>query len=96
LIDVGLGRKEEALREGQRALELVRADKDLVLARIATKYLAIIAAWAGETDLACDQLDLIVREPSNVSYGQLKLIPFWDPLRGNPRFEQIVTSLAPK
>jgi hypothetical protein len=30
------------------------------------------------------------------SYGQLKLMPFWDPLRGDPRFEKIVASLAPK
>jgi len=31
-----------------------------------------------------------------VTHGQLKLLPFWDPLRGDPRFEKIVNSLAPK
>jgi hypothetical protein len=39
---------------------------------------------------------MAIRSPSTVSYGQLKLLPFWDPLRGDPRFEKIVASLAPK
>ena len=59
------------------------------------KYLAMIAAWIGDNDLACEQLAIAIRPPSNLSYGQLKLMPFWDPLRGDPRFEQIVASLAP-
>ena len=96
LIDAALGNKEQALSEGARAVELARAEKDTVFAATTIKYLAMIAGWVGDKDQACDQLDLIVREPSNVSYGQLKLIPFWDPLRGNPRFEKIVASLAPK
>src|SRR5262249_36020449 len=54
------------------------------------------AAWAGERDLACQQLAIAVRPPGTVSYGQLKLLPWWDPLRGDPRFEQIVASLAPQ
>jgi hypothetical protein len=37
-----------------------------------------------------------MRLPSPLSYGQLKLLPFWDPLRGDPRFEKIVASLEPK
>jgi hypothetical protein len=60
------------------------------------KYLAMIAAWIGEKDLACEQLAVAIRRPSNLSYGQLKLMPFWDPLRGDPRFEKIIASLAPK
>jgi len=54
------------------------------------RYLAIIAAWVGDKDLACEQLASIIRRPSNVGYGQLKLLPFWDPLRGDPRFEKLV------
>jgi hypothetical protein len=50
----------------------------------------------GEKDLACEQLAKVVSLPGTVSYGQLKLLPYWDPLRGDPRFEQIVNSLAPK
>jgi serine/threonine protein kinase/tetratricopeptide (TPR) repeat protein len=96
LIDAGLGRKEEALREGRRAVELVPVEKDALVGPTMIKYLALIAAWVGDTDLACEQLAIAVRPPSTVSYGQLKLLPFWDPLRGDPRFEKIVASLAPK
>jgi TolB-like protein/Tfp pilus assembly protein PilF/predicted Ser/Thr protein kinase len=96
LIDAGLGRKEEALREGRRAVEIVPIDKDALVGPTMIKYLAMIAAWTGDKDLACEQLAVAIRPPSTLSYGQLKLLPFWDPLRGDPRFEKIVASLAPK
>ena len=95
LIDAGLGRKEEALREGRRASELLPVEKDAINGPIIVKYLAIIAAWVGDKDLACEQLAIVVTRPSYLSYGELKLLPFWDPLRGHPRFEKIVASLAP-
>ena len=56
----------------------------------------ITAAWAGEKDLAIEQLKAAIQVPGLLSYGQLKLLPFWDPLSGDPRFEKIVASLAPK
>jgi hypothetical protein len=96
LIDAGLGRKEEALREGRRAVELLPVEKDAINGVAMTKSLAMIAAWVGDNDLACEQLAVAIRPPSRLTYGQLKLLPFWDPLRGNPRFEKIVASLAPK
>ncbi len=96
LIDAGLGRKEEALREGRRAVELLPVEKDAINGPVMIVYLAMIAAWVGDKDLACQQLAIAVRPPSTVSYGQLKLLPYWDPLRGDPRFEKIVASLAPK
>jgi TolB-like protein/Tfp pilus assembly protein PilF len=96
LIDAGIGRREEALREGRRAVELVPVEKDALVGPTMIKYLAMIAAWTGDKDLACEQLAIAVRPPSTISYGQLKLLPFWDPLRRDPRFEKIVASLAPK
>ena len=96
LIDAGLGRKEEALREGRRAVELLPVGKDAINGPLMIGYLAMIAAWVGEKELACEQLAIAVRPPSTVSYGQLKLLPFWDPLRKDPCFEKIVASLAPK
>jgi len=96
LIDAGLGRKEEALREGRRAIELLPVEKDAVNGIALVKYLTVIAAWVGDKDLACEQLAIATSRPSDLSYGQLKLLPLWDPLRGDPRFEQIVASLAPK
>jgi serine/threonine-protein kinase len=96
LIDAALGRKEEALREGRRAVELLPVAKDAINGVHMIEYLAIIAAWTGEKDLAFEQLTIAARLPSRVNYGHLKLHPFWDPLRGDPRFDQIVASLAPK
>src|SRR5213593_1610990 len=80
----------------RRAVELLPVEKDALRGPAVIKYLAMIAAWVGDKDLACQQLAMIARPPSPVTYGQLKLMPFWDPLRGDPRFEQIVASLAPK
>jgi TolB-like protein/Tfp pilus assembly protein PilF len=96
LIDAGLGRKEEALREGRRAVELLPVEKDAINGPLMIQYLAMIAAWVGDKNLGCEQLAIAIRPPSTVSYGQLKLLPHWDPLRGDPRFEKIVASLAPK
>jgi len=84
------------LREGRRAVELLPVEKDPVNGMVMIKYLAMIAAWVGEKDLACQQLDIVIQLPSELSYGELKLQPWWDPLRGDPCFEKIVASLAPK
>jgi TolB-like protein/class 3 adenylate cyclase/Tfp pilus assembly protein PilF len=96
LIDAGLGRKEEALREVRRAVELVPMEKDSTTATDMIHYSAIVYAWVGEKDLALQNLAKAAQLPGQVSYGRLKLLPWWDPLRGDPRFEKIVASLAPK
>jgi serine/threonine protein kinase/tetratricopeptide (TPR) repeat protein len=96
LIDAALGRKEDALREGSRAVELLPVEKDAIGGTRMIVWLARIAAWAGDNDLACKQLARASRLPSGVHYGELKLLPFWDPFRGDPCFEKIVASLAPK
>ena len=96
LIDAALGRKEEALREGRRAVELLPVEKDPISGITMVKYFAMIAAWVGDKDLACEKLAIAIRPPSRLTYGELKLLPFWDPLRGDPRFEKLVASLAPK
>jgi serine/threonine-protein kinase len=99
LIDAMLGRKEEALREGRRAIELLPAEKDSIDGSRMLVYFAIIAAWVGEKDLAVQYLAGNGQSQGGynvATYGALKLLPFWDPLRGDPRFEKIVASLAPK
>ncbi len=96
LIDARLGRKDEAIREGRRAVELIPLDKDSINGALAVHYLAAIYAWAGEKDAAIDQLTTAARIPAGVTYGLLRLHPFWDSLRGDPRFEKIVASLAPE
>jgi serine/threonine-protein kinase len=99
LIDVALGRKEDALREGRRAIELLPVEKDSLQGTQMLVYFAMIAAWAGEKDTALQYLAANAQSPGGyvvATYGALKLLPFWDPLRGDRRFEKIIASLAPK
>ena len=99
LIDAALGRKDLALDEGRRAIALTPLEKDVNNGSLVLQYFAITAAWAGDKELALQQLEAGLRAPQAslmLSYGALKLFPVWDPLRGDPRFEQIVTSLAPE
>ena len=101
LIDAALGRKEEALSEGRRAMELVPIAPEAMTGwsnneGLARTQFAMICAWVGKPDLALDQLEAVAKVPGGPTYGHLRLNPMWDPLRGHPRFEKIVTSLAPK
>jgi len=100
LIDAALGDKEAALKEGRRATELLPVSKDAINGPVVSAYFAMIAAWTGEKDLAIEQLNAVVQPgvfaPVCTNYGILKTFPFWDPLRGDLRFEKIVNSLAPK
>ena len=96
LIDAGLGRQEDALREGRRAVELTPLSKDSINGPIIMGFFAVICAWVGEKDLAIEQLTRALQLPGRLNYGGLRLSPSWDPLRGDPRFEAIVASLAPK
>jgi TolB-like protein/Flp pilus assembly protein TadD len=95
LIDAALGRKEDAIREGRRACELLPLSKDALDGASYVRNLAMIYAWVGEKDLALEQLALAAKISAGITYGELKLFPQWDTLRGDPRFEKIVASLAP-
>jgi TolB-like protein/class 3 adenylate cyclase/Tfp pilus assembly protein PilF len=96
VIDAGLGRKEDALREGRRACELLPISKDAISGMALAINLAQIYTWTGEKDRAIEQIAAAERIPNTLSYGLLKFHPYWDPLRGDPRFEKIVASLAPQ
>jgi TolB-like protein/tetratricopeptide (TPR) repeat protein len=96
LIDAGLGRKQQAIEEARRACELLPIAKDSINGVHMMEYLAVVYAWTGEKDLALEQLKATLPYPNVISYGQLKLHPYWDPIRGDPRFDEIAASLAPK
>jgi TolB-like protein/Tfp pilus assembly protein PilF len=96
MIDAALGRKDDAIREGRRAVDLLPIERDALNAVRVREFLAIIYAWTGEKDLGCEQLEAATKFPASASYGQLRLHPYWDPLRGDPRFEKIVAGFAPK
>jgi tetratricopeptide (TPR) repeat protein len=99
LIDAALGDKQAALEEGRRATELLPVSKDAINGPAMSAYFAMIAAWTGEKDLAIEHLSAVVQPgvytPTCTHYGFLKTFPFWDPLRGDPRFEALVQQLAP-
>ncbi|HEY2799511.1 MAG TPA: hypothetical protein VGI85_02880 [Chthoniobacterales bacterium] len=94
LIDAGLGRKDEAIKEGREAVQLLPLTRDPINGAHLIEFLAVIYAWTGQARLACDELEIATKIPGTLSYGQLRLYPFWDPLREDARFEKIVASLA--
>jgi serine/threonine protein kinase len=94
-LDAGLGRKEEAIREAQHAVELLPITKDSLNGPGNIAILALVYAWTGERDRALEQLEKIATLPGNPltpTYGDLRFNPCWDDLRGDPRFERIVAA----
>jgi serine/threonine-protein kinase len=99
LIDAGLGHKQDALREGRRAIELVPVTKDAPTGALMIQLFAIVCGWVGEKDLAFEQLEKAARLPGPAYYGIhqgiLRLHPFWDPLRADARFDKVLATLGP-
>jgi serine/threonine-protein kinase len=93
LLDAGLARKEEALREGRRAVELRPLAEDAVDGATVLSSLAMIYAWVGDVNSALDQLQFLARIPNGPPFGQLKYDPAWDAVRGNPRFTAMLNQL---
>jgi len=96
LTDAMLGRCSEAIQEGKRACQVLPYTKDSWVGPTFETYLAMIYAACGEKDAALEQLGRTAKLPVGITYGELKYNPEWDPLRGDPRFEKIVASLAAK
>jgi serine/threonine protein kinase/tetratricopeptide (TPR) repeat protein len=86
----GLGRKEDALRASQQAVQLVPSWRDAAEGPGYASMQAQIQAWVGNKDAAIDQLTAVVKQAAGTSYGELKLDPAWDDLRGDPRFEKLI------
>ena len=95
-VDAGLGQKDLAIREAQHAIDLMPISKDVYDGALVLEGLAQVYTWSGERDRATELVQKLVTMPSYLNYGRLKLHPLWSPLRGDPRFEKIVNSLAPK
>ncbi len=95
-VDAGLGRKELAIQEAQHAVDLMPVSKDVYDGALVLEGLAQVYTWTNEPDRAIELLQKLAAMPDYVNYARLKLHPMWNPLRGDPRFEKIVNSLAPK
>jgi TolB-like protein/cytochrome c-type biogenesis protein CcmH/NrfG len=94
--DAGLGRKQDAIEEARKAVDLMPIATDSVRGPWLVRNLALVYAWTGERDLAIEQLEIIAKIPGGPTYGELRFDPTWDSLQGDPRFEKIVASLVPK
>jgi len=95
-VDAGLGRKELAIQEAQHAVELMPLSRDIYDGALVLEGLAQVYTWTNEPDRAIELLQKLVTMPGYTNYARLKLHPMWNPLRGDPRFQKIVNSLAPK
>jgi len=92
-----MGRKDDAIREGQRAVELKPESKDAFDGAIMNCYLALIYARVGEKDLALSLIERLLKTPGaldsvdySITLSDLKFRWEWDPLRGDPRFQNIL------
>jgi len=94
------GRKEEAIREGRRAVELLPESKDAAVGPVLESYLAKIYARVGEPQLAIDLIEHLLTVPceedATMTKRELQVDWSWDPLRQNPRFQKILSSPEPK
>ncbi len=90
MIDAALDRKEDAVREARHGVELIPREKDPLTYAELLKNLAVVYAWTGQNEAALSELNGLLQIPGPISYGQLRLHPYWDPLRGDPRFEKLV------
>jgi eukaryotic-like serine/threonine-protein kinase len=88
----GLGRKEEALRMIQQAVHLIPSWRDAMEGPAYASMQAQIQAWLGDKEAAIEQLGTLVKQAGGLNYGELKLDPGWDDLRGDPRFEQLIVA----
>ena len=103
LVYAFLGRKEEAIREGRRAVELKPESRDALDGAQIAGFLALIYARTGETDQALTLIERLLRTPGAVDNFQesitltdLRLRWEWDPLRADPRFQAIVSGAEPR
>jgi eukaryotic-like serine/threonine-protein kinase len=92
-IDAYLGHKEDALREAEKAVELKPISRDAVSGPDAATALAEVCMVLGDHDRAIQLLSEVARIPYGPSYGEL-LSPWWDDLRGDPRFAQVLEEAA--
>jgi TolB-like protein/Flp pilus assembly protein TadD len=94
--DLALARTEESMQEGRRAMELRPISEDAYQGPLIATDVAEIYALANQPDLSLAQLEVLVKIPCwLLSYGNLKTNPGWDPLRKDPHFEDLLTTLAP-
>jgi tetratricopeptide (TPR) repeat protein len=95
-VDANLGNKELALQEAQKAVALMPVSKDAYDGPLVLQGLAQVYTWTGDHDHAFNELQTLLGIPGYISYGYLKTDPAWQPLRKQPRFQQLLASMVSK
>ena len=95
LVDAALSRKQDAIEEAGRAVEMQPVSKDALAGPLLVVNLAVVYARTNEPDLAFQELIKSAKTPGGITYGELKLNPAWDPVRNDPRFAELLARLAP-
>jgi serine/threonine protein kinase/Flp pilus assembly protein TadD len=95
VVDALLKQNEAAVAEGQRAVETLPVSMDALDGPCVLMNLAVVYAWTGQIDQAFKELAISAKTPHGIYYGQLKKSPLWDPLRKDPRFDELLAQLAP-
>jgi hypothetical protein len=95
VVDALLGRKEDAISEAQRAVEMLPISKDAIDGPLVSINQAVVYAWASEPDSAFQRLEALARMPYGLFCNYLKLAPYFEPLRKDPRFAKLVKELSP-
>ena len=85
-----LGLKDDAIREGQAAVDLIPVSRDAMIGPKYLEDLAEIYTIVGDHDIAMDNLEYLLEIPAGVHVGNLKVDPIWNPLRDNPRFQGLI------
>jgi len=96
VVDALLGKKQDAITEIKRAAEMLPISRDVLSGPRIVKNVAVVYAWTRESELSFETLAPLTKMPYGIYYGELKLDPYWDPLRKDPRFEKLLDELAPK
>ncbi|MGB6364090.1 MAG: hypothetical protein WBG64_15605, partial [Thermoanaerobaculia bacterium] len=86
----GLGRKEEAIAAGKKAIEMMPIEKDMYIGPQLVHDLAVIYTRLGMVEEALDQIDLLLSIPAKFSVVVLKMDPRWDALRDHPRYRELL------
>ena len=90
LVYAGLGMKGKAIQAAKKAVELEPINKNTLVAPHRHKRLAYVYSMVGEQDKALDEIELLLSIPYYFTTWDLKLNPFWDPLRDHPRFQELI------
>jgi serine/threonine protein kinase len=95
--DVALGRTEEGVEEGRRAMAIRPISEDALGGPDIATFVAQLYVWTSRSNLAFEQLNILIKIPGrSLNYGDLKTNPGWDPLRKDPRFDRLLAELAPR